>query len=59
MGKHEKQWCLVEGGSKRHGKVDMFGTCFAGKINNPVEFLFWETKQMVIQFTKMHRNGLN
>lgn len=38
--------------------MDILGTCFAGKMNNLVEFLFWETKQMVVQFTEMHRNGL-
>lgn len=26
---------------------------------NPVEFLFCETKQMVVQFTEIGRNGLN
>lgn len=26
---------------------------------NPVEFLFGETKQMVVQFTEIGRNGLN
>lgn len=32
LGRHERQWCLVESGSKRHGKVNMAGICFAGKI---------------------------
>lgn len=50
---------MVEGGGKRRGKVDMFGICFGGKINNPAEFLFGETRQMVVQFTEMHSNGPN
>lgn len=29
------------------------------KLTNPAEFIFWETKEIVVQFTEIDRNGLN
>lgn len=29
------------------------------QLTNPAEFIFWETKEIVVQFTESDRNGLN